>query len=137
MPFSFVYISILDPPSSPLVTLSQTDISCSNPLISWSTPSSDRSITSYSVYLNNVSIYTGSDNQYTDNTQLNISTVYEYSVVAVSCAGNSTAGVKSISLGSHSLIDLGISYENLTNEVHIDWVCPYHHHTIPIMCFIL
>ena len=38
-------------------------------------------------------------NQYTDNTQLNINTVYEYSVVAISCAGNSTAGVNTISIG--------------------------------------
>ena len=87
------------------------------------------------MYRNNVSIYTGSDNQYTDNTQLNISTVYEYSVVAVSCAGNSTAGVIYTSVGNYSLIDLSISYENLTNEVYVDWVCLYLHHTIPIMCF--
>ena len=96
----FVYISILDPPSSPIVTLSQTDISCSNTLISWSTPSSDRSITSYSVYRDDTLIYTGPNttNQSTDNTQLSVSTVYEYSVVAVSCAGTSTAGVKSVSI---------------------------------------
>ena len=94
-------MSSLDPPSSPLVTLSQTDISCSNTLISWSTPSSDRSITSYSVYRDGVSIYNGPNttNQFTDNTQLNINTVYEYSVVAISCVGNSTAGVKSINIG--------------------------------------
>ena len=86
-------------PSSPVVTLSQTDNSCSNTLISWSTPSSDRSITSYSVYRDGVSVYNGPVNQTIDNTQLNISTVYEYSVVAISCAGNSTAGVKSIRIG--------------------------------------
>ena len=86
-------------PSSPVVTLSQTDNSCSNTLISWSTPSNDRSVTSYSVYRDNTLIYNGPDNQYTDNTQLNINTVYEYSVVAISCAGNSTAGVNTISIG--------------------------------------
>ena len=97
-------VSIIDSvlvPSSPGVTLSQTDISCSNTLISWSTPSSNRSITSYSVYRDGVSIYNGlnTTNQFTDNTQLSINTVYEYSVVAISCAGTSTAGVKSISIG--------------------------------------
>ena len=94
----FDYILV---PSSPLVTLPQTDVNCSNTLISWSTPSSDRSITSYSVYRDDTLIYTGPNttNQYTDNTQLNISTVYEYSVVAVSCAGTSTAGVNNISIG--------------------------------------
>ena len=103
---SITSLLYLDPPSPPLVTLSQTDISCSNTLISWSTPSSDRSITSYSVYRDGVSIYNGPNtiNQFTDNTQLNINTVYEYSVVAISCAGTSTAGVKSISIESEYLI---------------------------------
>ena len=91
--------SIILVPSSPLVTLSQTDISCSNTLISWPTPSSDRSITSYSVYRDGTFLSNSTTNQYTDNTQLNISTVYEYSVVAVSCAGISTAGVKIVSIG--------------------------------------
>ena len=53
------------------------------------------------MYRDGVSIYNGSNttNQFTDNTQLNINTVYEYSVVAISCAGNSTTGVKSIRIG--------------------------------------
>ena len=104
--FSITSLFYLDPPSSPLVTLSQTDISCSNTLISWSTPSSDRSITSYSVYRDSILIYNGLDttNQFTDNTQLSINTVYEYSVVAINCAGNSTAGVNSISIGSERVI---------------------------------
>ena len=117
----------LDSPSSPVVTLSQTDNSCSNTLISWSTPSSDRSVTSYSVYRNNTLIYNGPDNQHTDNTQLNINTVYEYSVVAISCAGNSTAGVNTIRIGSYSLTRLSVSYDNITNTVYIDWVCIYLH----------
>ena len=99
--------SFLDPPSSPLVTLSLPDSSrCSDPLISWSTPSSDRSITSYSVYLNGDSIYNGSNtiNQYTDIGLLYFSIVHVYSVVAISCAGTSTAGVKSISRKSEYLI---------------------------------
>ena len=52
------------------------------------------------MYRNGTFLTNSTDNQYTDNTQLNISTVYEYSVVAVSCAGTSTAGVKSVSVGS-------------------------------------
>ena len=53
------------------------------------------------MYRDGVFIYNGPNtiNQFTDNTQLNISTVYEYSVVAISCAGTSTAGVKSVSIG--------------------------------------
>ena len=136
-----ILTSRIDPPSSPVVTLSQTDNSCSNTLISWSTPSSDRSVTSYSVYRDGVSVYNGTDNQYSDNTQLNINTVYEYSVVAISCAGNSTAGVMSVSLGGethmmnthvvnwlqysgYSLTQIHLTYNNTTNEVYIDWVYP-------------
>ena len=57
------------------------------------------------MYRDGVSIYNGPNtiNQFTDNTQLNIDTVYEYSVVAISCAGTSTAGVKSISIESEYL----------------------------------
>ena len=52
------------------------------------------------MYRDGVFIYNGPNttNQFTDNTQLNINTVYEYSVVAISCAGTSTAGVKSVSI---------------------------------------
>ena len=96
---SITSLLYLGPPSTPVVALSQTDNSCSNIKICWPTPSSDRSITSYSVYRNNTLIYNGTDNQCTDNTQLNINTVYEYSVVAISCAGNSTAGVMSVTGG--------------------------------------
>ena len=95
-------------PSSPVVTLSQTDNSCSNTLISCSTPYSDRSVTSYFVYRNDTLIYNGTDNQYTDNTQLNINTVYEYSVVAISCAGSSTAGVNTTRIGE--IIFIQVSY---------------------------
>ena len=56
------------------------------------------------MYRDDTLIYNGPDNQYTDNTQLNINTVYEYSVVAISCAGNSTAGVIRVSLGGETLM---------------------------------
>ena len=126
---SITSLLYLAPPSSPVVTLSQTDNSCSNTLVSWPTPSSDIYVTSYSVYRNNTLIYNAPDttNQYTDNTQLNINTVYEYSVVAISCTGNSTAGVNTIRIGSYSLTRLSISYDNITNTVFIDWVCVYLH----------
>ena len=51
------------------------------------------------MYRNGTFLTNSTTNQYTDNTQLSISTVYEYSVVAVSCAGTSTAGVKSVTGG--------------------------------------
>ena len=56
------------------------------------------------MYRDGVSIYNGPNNEMVDNAQLSINTVYEYSVVAISCAGNSTAGVKIISLGGKYLI---------------------------------
>ena len=83
----------LDPPSSPVVTLSQSDIiSCSNVLM-WFPPPSDRSITAYYIfrdggYTRDVSSTT---TEYTDSDNIEIDTVYTYSVVAASCAGNSTA----------------------------------------------
>ena len=81
------------------MTLSQTDSSCSNTRISWSIPDADLPILTYSVYRDNTLVYNGTDTETIDNTQLNISTVYEYSVIAVNCAGTSTAGVNSISIG--------------------------------------
>ena len=144
----FVYVesillSVLDPPSSSVVTLSQPNSNnCSSTLISWSTPSSDRSVTSYSVYRDGVSVYNGPDNQYTDNTQLNINTVYKYSVVAISCAGNSIPGVNTVSIGGEitcllyccclRIHFLGFSltnnppifpsYDNTSSILIIDWV---------------
>ena len=71
-------------------------------------------------------IYNESNNDIID-TQLNINTVYEYSVVAISCAGNSTAGVKSISTGGELyllqnyinliLLIYSLSYVNTSNPV--------------------
>ena len=87
----------LDPPVSPVVTLSEPNTTCSNIQISWSIPNSQWH--RFLLYRDNTLIADTRLSQYTDNTQLNISTVYEYSVVAVSCAGTSTAGVKSVSIG--------------------------------------
>ena len=58
----------LDPPSSPVVTLSQPDNSCST-VLTWSPPASDIPITSYSVFRDNINIATVSSTttQYTDS----------------------------------------------------------------------
>ena len=70
------------------------------------------------MYRNGVSIYNGPNtiNQYTDNTQLNMNTVYEYSVVAISCVGTSTAGVKSISIGGEYLV-LSLMFSQYFNKL--------------------
>ena len=94
---SFIYIFILGPPVSPVVTLSQPNSTCSNLQIRWSIPNSQRH--RFILHRDNTFIADTRDNQYTDNTQFNVSTVYEYSVVAISCAGNSTAGVNTIRIG--------------------------------------
>ena len=51
------------------------------------------------MYRNSILIYNGPNNEIIDTTQLSINTVYEYSVVAINCAGSSTAGVNYISVG--------------------------------------
>ena len=59
----------------------------------WSTPSSDRSITSYSISRDGDSISNvpHTTTEHTDSDGIGINTVYTYSVVAISCAGNSTS----------------------------------------------
>ena len=93
-------VSIIDSvlvPSSPNVTLSQPDISCST-ILTWSPPISERPITSYSMYRDNISIADVlNTTEYTDS---NVTGVYMYSVVAISCAGNTTSNiVSSVSIG--------------------------------------
>ena len=81
--------------------LSQPNTSCSTVLM-WSTPISDRPITSYSVYRDGSSIanLTNTTTQYTDSDQINVTAVHTYSVVASSCAGdNSSNVVSSVSIG--------------------------------------
>ena len=79
------------------------------------------------MYRDDTLIYTGPNttNQYTDNTQLSISTVYEYSVVAVSCAGNSTAGVKSVTIGgdiTYTLTSPLLRYDRSDGTAQFSWV---------------
>ena len=73
----------------------------------WSTPSSDRSITSYSISRDGDSItdVPHTTTEYTDSDRIGINTVYEYSVVAISCAGNSTSfDVNSPRIGGESYL---------------------------------
>ena len=97
-------------PSSPVVTISQPNSNCYNTLISWSISDAD---IEYRVYRNSMLIYNESNNDIIDNTQLNINTVYEYSVVAISCVGTSTAGVKSISIESELYLSQNYIYKIL------------------------
>ena len=84
------------------MTLSQPIDSCSTVLM-WSTPSSDRPITSYSVYRDGVSIepnLSSTTTQYTDSDQIDVTAVHTYYVVASSCAGDNTSNVvSSVSIG--------------------------------------
>ena len=61
--------------------------------MTWSPPVSDRPITSYSVYRDNMPITTVSSTttQYTDSDQIDVTTVHMYYVVAISCAGDTTS----------------------------------------------
>ncbi|KAI6659416.1 hypothetical protein LOD99_10813 [Oopsacas minuta] len=113
------------PPSSPPVTLSEPNNNCTNIVINWATPDSDRDIIEYSVYRNNTLLTTTTtDNNYTDTNQLTVNTVYEYYVTAISCAGNSTPGVNTVSLGGYSTNNspqLFLRYDNTTSILTIDW----------------
>ena len=96
----------------------------------WSTPSSDRSITSYSISRGGDSITNvpHTTTEYTDSDRIGINTVYTYSVVAISCAGTSTSiDVNSTLIGgelylSQNYINLiiliySLSYVNTSNPV--------------------
>ena len=78
-----------------LSSLSPTD--CTNTLISW-TADSDRAIERYYVYRNSTLLAVSTDTQYTDTDQLMVNTPYSYSVIANSCAGNSSGGVETVTI---------------------------------------
>ena len=89
--------------------LSQPNTSCSTVLM-WSTPISDRPITSYSVYRgSSIANLTNTTTQYTDSDQINVTAVHTYSVVASSCAGDNTSNVvSSVNIGGeYSYIERG------------------------------
>ena len=89
------------------MTLSQPSSSCYNTRISWSISDAYIPILTYRVYRDSTLIYNGLNTEIIDDTQLDINTVYEYSVVAINCVGTSTAGVESINIQSeYSLFSL-------------------------------
>ncbi|KAI6646190.1 hypothetical protein LOD99_9397 [Oopsacas minuta] len=109
-------------PTSTLSTLSAD--TCSNIQISWLPSVSERSIDTYTVYRNGAVISTVDSNSYTDNTELLLNTDYIYSVVATSCAGNSTHGYTSkISIPEYSIVNnsLMISYDRTAGILTTDW----------------
>ena len=96
---------ILAPPSTPIVVVSLFSLStdCTNVLISWTAPDSDRAIERYYVYRNSTLLAVSIDTQYTYTDQLMVNTPYSYSVIANSCAGNSS-GVVNITITGEILI---------------------------------
>ena len=64
-------------------------------MISWTAPDSNKAI-QYYVYRDDIILPNNptSSTQYTDTDQLMVNTPYSYSVIANSCAGNSTGGVE-------------------------------------------
>ena len=65
---------------------------CNNTLINWTAPATDKAI-QYYVYRDSTLLAVSTDTQCTDTDQLMVNTPYSYSVIANSCAGNSTGGV--------------------------------------------
>ena len=87
----------LVPPVQPTPFVTTTTLSpdsCSNTRIDWVPVPTERSIDKYYIHRNGQNIATvhGSSISYIDTDSLYLNTVYEYSVVAASCAGNSTVG---------------------------------------------
>ena len=89
--------STLAPPSSPNLTLSQTDTNCSI-ILMWSPPVSDIPIISYSVYRDSISIadVLNTTTEYTDS---DVTGVHMYSIVAISCGNTISNIVSSESIG--------------------------------------
>ena len=55
------------------------------------------------MYRNSTLLAVSTDTQYTDTDQLMVNTPYSYSVIANSCAGNSTGGVNISAITGESL----------------------------------
>ena len=83
----------LAPPSAPSLQSSVSNFNtatCSADIsLSWNTPS-NRTVDMYFLYLDEFPLFTTNSNSYIHSTILNINTDYQYSVTAMSCAGNST-----------------------------------------------
>ena len=87
---------LLVPPSQPVLTVSPNN--CSYTVITWEAPVSDRAIERYYVYRDSTLLAVSTDTQYTDTDQLMVNTPYSYSVIANSCAGNSSGGVETVAI---------------------------------------
>ena len=78
-------------PYDPVVNVPSPD--CNNRTISWTAPDTDRDIKKYYIYRDGIFLANTTDNtttNYTDRDKLDANTQHNYSVVAESCAGNST-----------------------------------------------
>ena len=87
------------PPSTPTVNIYLSYLSTDNysALISWSSLS-DKDIDERYIYRDGIFLAVTNNTEYTDTDQLLVDTVYSYSVIANSCAGNSTQGIKNINI---------------------------------------
>ena len=84
---------LIAPPSAPNLQSSLSNFTFSrsaNISLSWNTPPSNRTVDMYFLYLDGSPLATTNSNSYIHSTILNINTDYQYSVTAMSCAGNST-----------------------------------------------
>ena len=96
----FMYIFLV-PPSAPISLQSSVSnfntATCSADIsLSWNTPPSNRTVDRYFLYLDGSPLFTTNSNSYIHSTILNINTDYQYSVTAMSCAGNSTISSSSV-----------------------------------------
>ena len=98
------FLSFLVPPSSPVsLTAGYIFPTCSGTVqLAWTPGASDRDIEMYFLSLNGVTLASlGPVTSYNHMTTLQRDTEYTYSVVAMSCAGNSIeTAATSISVGS-------------------------------------
>ena len=98
------FLSFLAPPSPPVsLTAGYNSSTCSGTVqLAWTPGASDRDIEVYFLSLNGFTLASlGPVTSYTHTTTLQRDTEYTYSVVAMSCAGNSIETVAtSISVGS-------------------------------------
>ena len=68
-----------------------------------SSPASFKTIDIYYIYRDDTLIAVTTNNEYTYADQLLVDTQYNYSVIANSCAGNSTQGIERITIESKNI----------------------------------
>ena len=88
------------------INFSPTD--CTNALISWTAPASDRNIATHYIYRDGIFLAdTNTAPNYNDTQALTIGIQYMYSLTANSCAGNSSTTDKSYT-SEGKIVILGI-----------------------------